>query len=826
MSLLPVTGAARAMRNNGCQFLLAAFFALLLFGCTQGNEGPSDTADPANLVDLLPASTRGVMQMRDPTDTAPWLQDAHLAPWRQHPTDIVRHYLGQSSAAPGTGANVEHLVLGQTLAAEDGFIVIAHIAGKTMDLPGHGQGAAREAATRYNGYSLQPLGATALFQAWIDDKTLVIAPRRNLELVIQVHTAQAANIRQSAIAPYLEALDTTRPTSFVYGLPGLYREIVTPGSGSSSLRRADVAMAAFSQDSGRLSGTLQVVSNNAGAFTARLMGLLPGAKRGNITANEATLTIDLDGLSPGADIQSLLKTLFIDMDAVDYSEAIGDGGNAPWLNFDVGENPNSIFINFEFSSPVQRARFASENLPEGFTLAPIRIVDDEQPRYYLVLNIYQSSGGLVEGARAEWSVFVNDPASAIPRFLVIQAAAENISADSVNLVTPPEPVSHDQQPDAISSYVGAVDPVTGEQTTYFRSRINWPPAPETRVAFDREFAAANDYIYWGNAVADRGLYNASVYNRDAVLVAADAIELVDNSRWAQYVDAAPVHTLVYLNPLAFVISPWWNLDADYLDTTEDYRQNLVDFKNQFYPMTALNQAEAAVAGRSAALLPASLATSEPEIHYHFLLTDPEALFASVGVARQFVPAAIRLYDTEVANYYLTLTVYTVDGDPCGRSAEWRTYVTNTEGRPESLRLQTLSSDACLDADNGLGLPAALQHEIAGAAVSTRVLAAFFHIDIALQLDRSSAVLPGRNWLAAGDRVCSPGQVCDRFFYDGQLLQGEVQLIEPGDIDIRALQTPWHPFFQPDPVAVTVNRSPRIFATNPWHNVPGLGSLPN
>ncbi len=118
---------------------------------------------------------------------------------------------------------------------------------------------------------------------------------------------------------------------------------------------------------------------------------------------------------------------------------------------------------------------------------------------------------------------------------------------------------------------------------YFSSSIRWPQVPETLVSFHREFAAANDYIFWGNGVADRGLHNATVHNRNAVLIESDQISLVDNSRWSQYINAEPVHTVVYRNPLDIVISPWWNLDADYLDVTEDYRQTLINFKNDFYP---------------------------------------------------------------------------------------------------------------------------------------------------------------------------------------------------------------------------------------------------
>ena len=61
---------------------------------------------------------------------------------------------------------------------------------------------------------------------------------------------------------------------------------------------------------------------------------------------------------------------------------------------------------------------------------------------------------------------------------MVQAAAESLSADSVNLVTLPEPVSHTQESDAIASYVGVEDEVSGEESTYFASRIDWPQPPE------------------------------------------------------------------------------------------------------------------------------------------------------------------------------------------------------------------------------------------------------------------------------------------------------------------------------------------------------------
>ena len=240
-------------------------------------------------------------------------------------------------------------------------------------------------------------------------------------------------------------------------------------------------------------------------------------------------------------------------------------------------------------------------MPAGFTLAPIRILDTDAPTFFLVLNVYQSSGGLVSGARAEWSVFVNDPEGGHPRFLVVQAAASDISADPVNLLTLPEPVIHQLVAGKILSYVGVKDANGLIESNYFTSRITWPQQNEIRVGFTREFVAANDFIYWGNGVADRGLYNASVHNREGVRIPDGEIEILDESRWANYIKATPKHSYVYLNPLDIVVSPWWNLDAGYLDVSSSMRQQLIDFKNGFYPATLQAIAAAAVAGAGDAL---------------------------------------------------------------------------------------------------------------------------------------------------------------------------------------------------------------------------------
>lgn len=801
-----------------------AFSLLLLMGFLTACSDGSDSSHPEEkivLLDLLPASTRGFLQLpagARAVDGA-WLEGSGdaVAPWRHGPVDILRYYSGQMDLV----SNAEQLILAQPDLTGEEYVVLVDIEKNTGDALL--DDVETESGGKYGGFSLLELTDNGLFLAKLNSRTWVIAPRNSLEQVIDVHVGSLPGIEESAIAAYLDGLDDTLPLYFIYGLPGLYGEVSVPGSGDASLNPAAVVRGAFGFNEGVLAGSMQFITSNAVGYTERLLGLLPEDSPAIIDAVDDTINIDITGLSGAADVLPLLKSLYIGMNAVDYAEAVTHGGNVPWMNFNVGENPNSIFINFEFTDKNQRDAFEAEHLPTGFTLAPLRILESDEPRYFLVLNIYQSSGGLVEGARAEWSVFINDPATSVPRFLVVQAAAENITVDSVNLLVLPEPVFHVLETDAIVSFVGVEDENTENVELYFSSRINWPQQPETHVTFHREFVAANDFIFWGNAVADRGLYNASVHNRPAALIEAGEISFVDESRWSSYINPQPVHTVAYLNPLEIVISPWWNLDEDYLDVTDAYRQELIDFKNTFYPGTVLGIAELAMLGKGAALTSTTSGESIATAHYHFVIEDPEALLASVGAQGEYTPVAISLDGTAAPDMYLTLEVTQRENDPCGLRADWSMYVLNEKERMQTLQLETLSSDACLDPVSLLGLPAVVEQGVEQMQLTTRIASPFIRFSATLDLSNSEERLAGQDWIEAGDQLCSLNDVCDFSFYDGQTLIQPLQRPDFGGVIVDEITTPWDDFIDTQPALVTVRQFPAIRAFNPWRNVPPFGS---
>jgi hypothetical protein len=582
-----------------------------------------------------------------------------------------------------------------------------------------------------------------------------------------------------------------------------------------SLRQATEVSGRFKVDGGALRGTIVFDHPRAGDYITVFNQLAEGTATPPLEesgAGEIRLPIALP-LQDLAD-RAHIRQLFQAFDGVSYAQGVGVDGNPSWLNFDVGTDPNSIFINFEFTDAEQRRRFESRELPQGFTLAPLRILQGERPGYFLVLNIYRSSGGLVEGARAEWSVFVEDPMTGEPRFLVVQAAAENISADPVNLLTFPEPVSHLLEAGEVRSSVGE-SPGDGSEATYFRSAFPYPARGPILRRFAREFVAANDFIYWGNGVADRGVFNGSVYARQAEMIPTGPLVLEDRSRWAQYINQEPRHALIYRNPLEIIISPWWNLEAGYLEVTPDERRALVDFSDGFYPMTALDAAEQAFRGEREVVTPATEGGDGATLYLHFRITDPQGLAEALGLSPDETLAALALTEGATREHFLTLNVFSRE-DSCGWQARWLAY-TEVAGAasPRALRLQQQAAAPCLDAD-------LLLHpgsQVTVAESGSQLLLSLADLDSAItasiETGLSTPQLPDIEWLASLDTVCSARGICDKRFIDGQTLNQPVLHIDPSGVDLTQLRSRWSDYIEREPLAVWAVPQQRLIVTNPW-----------
>lgn len=640
-----------------------------------------------------------------------------------------------------------------------------------------------------------------------------------------------ASAGDAAIVPFSSVLQNGSAFSFVYALPAMFSSTITA---DRSLRGAKVVSGSLDFAGTAVSGSVSFHMDNASTFVdnyneldsasgdAPLVLEAPVARE----LGRVTVTIPSTPICKSADAlitsRNPLKKLFPAMTAFDYAEDVFDPGNKPWLDFIVSSEadgdglPGSVFIRWEFKDQAAIDAFEANELPAGFRLAPIRFLEsDDAPAYFFLLNIYNSAGPIVNGARAEWDVFVypadGDPR---PRYLCVEALAEAVSADSVNGLTPPEPVSHKFAGNWIVSDVGIAD--QDVETTVFSSFFPRPLLFPESARFTKEMAIGNDYIYWGNGVLDRGLYNATTYNYDAAFV--PVVITFDDTRWKQYITDIPTYAVYYLNTLEYIISPWWNLDTPYLDITPEWLSDLYDFKNNGNYLTLMRDAvRATFRGEDTALLRFTVDNTTPAVYYNFQVTDPGALSAALDL-----PSGYRLAKTgffangSAEDYYLTLAIYEIEDAVEGLRAEWRVYVDDGSGRAKTMVIDWLTEEAALDPVDLIHLPGRVTHTLAESTLHTLLASETIDFEASFTTQDSTENFLSLNWIETGDFVCRMNGACDKLFYDAETLDVPVHL--PDTVTISKLSTPWNPYINTTPSTVFYRDNDQEYAVKPWHNV--------
>lgn len=668
------------------------------------------------------------------------------------------------------------------------------------------------------------------------DGTLVVGTRAAVEAVVAGGEAGSG-----PLAPFVDAAIADGPLDFVLALPGLG----DPSSPSHTLGGAQALSGSFTVDAGQVAGALSLHAEGAESYAATYNALNRHATQADGATEApaefvapATVRLPIPSFALDADAAALLevrhiaKKFFVGMEANAYAETVVAGG-APWFDLigtseaDGGDPPTpaSTWFRWRFKDDAALAAFEANELPEGYRIAPTRFLESDDPEgeYFFLLNIYNADGGsIVGGARAEWDVYVYSPDGGPdpnpderPRFFVVDALAEELSFDPVNLVTPAEPLSHAIVDGVVTSTVEKFDGVAAQPV--WSSTFPQPdPAVNEVARFTAEMAIGNDYIYWGYGAADRVLYNATTYNWDAFFIDPADVEFVDNSRWADYLDPELVDVVYYDNSLEYVVSPLVNLDSDQLDITPEWREELIGFKGNGHQEGLMRKAvELLFRGQADAMVGFDVTNETPSTYYHVEIADPDGFAAAIDLPAGATLAPITLFAGGTESYMLTLSVFEAEGSIEGTRAEWSTYVDFGDGRPKQFVVDLHTAALAVEPDRLLNVPTAVSHTTAGSTVTTSVVGLGVEFEATYDSSTDDRRALTMDWVEAGDLVCYRSGTCDSFFYDAETL--DVPVSVPSDPAVR-VETPWDPFL--DLASVTVFFRPNFqeYAVKRWFDL--------
>ena len=671
---------------------------------------------------------------------------------------------------------------------------------------------------------------------------LIVGKRTVVQSVLDVADG-VSPANDSDIFPFLSALQSGSPFSFVYGLPAMFNTAITP---DRSLRGAELVSGSVDFAGANISGSVSFYTSNASAFVDAYNTL-------DSASDEAPLVLNApiaNGLSqvvvaipstpinkPAASLitsRNTLKKLFLGMQAYDYAKDVVKDGNRPLLNLtvlgeDVGANrPGSVFTRWEFKNQAAIDAFNANELPPGYTLADCQFLESDTPAKFMALNIYHSSGGsVVEGVRAEWDIFVDPPVGADPdagtrpRFLVRDALAEGISADPMHGLSSPEPLSHSFSGNQVVTSVHKM--VGGDEITVFESSFP-KPGPSAPIArFSREMAIANDYIYWANGVYDRVEYNASTFNYDSYFVEPlSEVQITRNFHWAQYLADHPTYVVYYNHTLEYIAAPWDNLDSPYLNfrfNPPGWLDELLSFKYNGHELAWMIEAvENSFKGRADAMTPFVVENTTPSTYYNFKITNPTGMSAALNLPVGYSLAPTRFFEDipPAEDYYLTLSIYEIKDSVEGTRAEWSVYVDDGNGREHSMIIDLKTEDAAVDPVSMINLPSKVSHGLAGSILTTSLSSLTIDFDAEFSTAGGTEKDLSLDWIEAGEVVCHLNGICDKLYYNAETLDVPVHL--PTSVTIDTIVTPWNAYISTTPSAVFYRVNSQEYVVKPWHNV--------
>ncbi len=227
----------RIIPSRSLRIALAVAMASAMISCTgdaSDDGASSETAhveNVATLTGLLPSDTRGVFAVDlaallsggSPEDVTALLGGEGGDPVL---VDEPLATIGTLAETVDVAGEVSSALLAQTTDATDGLFLLAQLESETLDEVV--DGSLPESAGTYGPESRALyMDGSGNHLALLPGGVLVVGHQRAVESVVDV----ADGVEQegaSAIVPFLDALDGGTPLSFVYGLPALFDDDVTP----------------------------------------------------------------------------------------------------------------------------------------------------------------------------------------------------------------------------------------------------------------------------------------------------------------------------------------------------------------------------------------------------------------------------------------------------------------------------------------------------------------------------------------------------------------------------------------------------------------------
>ncbi len=258
-----------------------------------------------------------------------------------------------------------------------------------------------------------------------------------------------------------------------------------------------------------------------------------------------------------------------------------------------------------------------------------------------------------------------------------------------------------------------------------------------------------------------------------------------------------------------------------LPATSTSRTGRRILKRILYSQLALRDAFLILFGKAQPTIPFTVKANPCSVYFNFRIRPECAddFVRYINLADGLSLAPIRCLADEEAELLLTLNIYEVTGIVRGIRAEWSTYIGDSEGRPRYMVLEARSSEYSMDPVDIITKRGRVEHSMSATDVRSLVASnegQLFRSTVALHENYPRARI-AHEWIAANDYIYWRNGICDRSYYDANMIDVPVRIVTSDAVSIDD-QTHWARFTQPQPKHVLKYDGPLNFMITPWFNV--------
>lgn len=273
-------------------------------------------------------------------------------------------------------------------------------------------------------------------------------------------------------------------------------------------------------------------------------------------------------------IHFVYKSLLTGMPTLTYNPFRQNAFLAP---FDV--RPGSVYLNYELSKKhvfQLQSLIEKENVLETPpTIVPISIIKDEEPKYYLSVNIYTCTSPIFLGihamTRCEINTYVRDDAGNLAT-VILDYASDALSMDPVNLFKQKENVwlSFTTEP-CLDNTERIYFKIKCKSKNFnlfanLRNRVNLD-SPHIRL--HPNLHTATDIIYYTNGIYDKMFFDSSLIDGKIQYLTQILKDETPQFNFHDILFHEPKHMFYFEDTLSFTASMWHNVYSDKIKLNQD-----------------------------------------------------------------------------------------------------------------------------------------------------------------------------------------------------------------------------------------------------------------